>query len=223
MTPLPALLGLCTGTEHARRLRTLAQKVSLCLAVGRLSADTVHAQIAPSMAEVCAEVVAKASRVERANALREQYRLFQAGSSKASSKGSRKISSREPDRGGGGGGGGGGAGDGDASGGTGGDGSSGGGGGSAPGAGLELGRCELNRQADPHDPSHATLSRALRQLGEALALLISPHLSGKSVAELDALVAFLADAATLEALFGEEPYQQLRQALVEHCQMSIDG
>ena len=62
------------------------------------------------------------------------------------------------------------------------------------------------------------LSRATRTVGETLAALLAPILSSKSIAELDALFAFISSKAVLEQLFTDPQCEEYREAILKQCE-----
>ena len=66
------LTKLAGGPVQARRLRTLCQKMSMCIATGRISAEHARETLYEPMLVACDEFVRKEQRVHNADLMRER-------------------------------------------------------------------------------------------------------------------------------------------------------
>ena len=84
---------------------------------------------------------------------------------------------------------------------------------SVPRVRQHLGR--ISRRACLQVPIESKLIGPLRQLGEAAATLLEPHLSGQSVASFESLVDLWCTPKHLEAFFTDARIQSERELLLE--------
>ena len=152
-----------TGEARVQELRTLLQKASICVAVGRLNTAGISAALEELPVEACAAFVASSQRIEamqRRRRMLADYAAFNGDDA------------RTPPP------------------------------------------MTASASADPKDPTHSELVAAVRALGEAVAVLLAPHLSGKSIQSFEALVDFWCTPAYLEAFWTSEAIEGDRELML---------
>ena len=75
--------------------------------------------------------------------------------------------------------------------------------------------------ADPKDPQHAALVRSIKAMGEALVVLLAPHLSEKTIKSLEALTEFWCVPTHLDAFFTSDAISVERSLVLEEMEQVV--
>lgn len=182
------------GREQAVQMRTALQKLSLCISTGRLSSEEVHAALCEPSIALCEAFVEKAHRIERVRTLREAHALFLRPSRFGSSM--RALSRGTPSRH------------------------------SASATHASSASHATPHtptpETDPRDPQHARLANTVRRLGEAVAQLLAPSLSARSIGRIDELFDWWGATEVLEAFFTMEVLREERDLMMDAMKAATD-
>ena len=191
------------GSTNAKTIKVISQKCSICVAVGRVTADTMNETLGDTPLKACSAFLATMARVQSAKEQRAMYAAFLEEKSAPLSHQSSNRSSDTPSV--------------------------------SPRAAMTSAPPTLSNAntpsalalkmkeapADPKDPQHAALVRSIKAMGEALVVLLAPHLSEKTIKSLEALTEFWCVPSHLDAFFTSDAISVERSLVLEEMEQVV--